>query len=84
MSVSEDNIIELIIKTMEEIEQFVDKTGLEKKAYVMRSLKDTMDDEIFQRYEYFIGITIDFIVKVSKKGVKFNLNNQLKKCFLCI
>ncbi len=84
MSVSEDNIIELIIKTMEEIEQFVGKTGLEKKAYVMRSLKDTMDDEIFQRYEYFIGITIDFIVKVSKKGVKINLNNMKKKCFLCI
>lgn len=84
MSVSEDNIIELTIKTMEEIEQFVDKTGLEKKAYVMQALQDTMDDEIFQRYEYFIGITIDFIVKVSKKGVKLNLNNKLKKCFLCI
>lgn len=84
MSVSEDNIIELIIKTMEEIEQFIDKTGMQKKAYVMASLEDTMDDEIFERYEYFIGIMIDFIVKVSKKGVKLNLNNFKKKCFLCI
>jgi len=83
MSVTEDNIIELIIKTMEEIEQFVDKTGMEKKAYVLKALRETMDEELFERYEYFIIITIDFIVKVSKKGVKLNLNKN-KKCLSCI
>ena len=48
----------------------------------MNNLKVTLDNEIFNRYEYFIGITIDFIIEVSKKGVKLKLNNLQKKCCL--
>jgi len=82
--VSENNIIELIIGYMEDVEQLVDKTGVDKKAFVMNSIKDIMGQEAYNRYRYFIGITIDFIVKVSKKEIKLNLNNIKKKCFICI
>jgi hypothetical protein len=80
---NEDNIITKIIDAMELIEGMVDKNGQDKKVLVIKYLSDNMDNQIFNKYEDFISITIDFIILVSKKRVKLNLNNINKKCFLC-
>ena len=79
---NEDNIIDTVIKMMEKAEQFVDKTGIEKKAIVLDNIKSLMGVESYNRYKYLISSTVDFIIQVSK-GRKFNLNN-LKKKFCCI
>lgn len=79
---NEDNIIDTVIKMMEKAEQFVNKTGLEKKAIVLDNIKSIMGVESYNRYKYLISSTIDFIIEISK-GKKLNLNN-LKKKFCCI
>ena len=79
---NEGNIIDTVIKMMEKAEQFVNKTGLEKKAIVLDNIKSIMGVESYNRYKYLISSTIDFIIEISK-GKKLNLNN-LKKKFCCI
>jgi len=79
---NEDNIIDTVIKMMEKAEQFIDKTGIEKKAIVLDNIKSLMGLESYNRYKYLISSTVDFIIQVSK-GRKINLNN-LKKKFCCI
>jgi len=79
---NEDNIIDTVIKMMEKAEQFVDKTGIEKKAIVLENIKSLMGLESYNRYKYLISSTVDFIIQVSK-GRKINLNN-IKKKFCCI
>ena len=80
--INEDNIVDTIIKMMEKAEQFIDKSGIEKKVIVLNNIKSIMGDEPYERYRYFISSTIDFIIEVSK-GRKMNLNN-LKKKFCCL
>ena len=80
--INEDNIIDTIIKMMEKTEQFIDKTGIEKKVIVLDNIKTIMGQESYNRYKYLISSTIDFIIEVSK-GRKINLNN-FKKKFCCI
>jgi len=79
---NEDNIIDTVIKMMEKAEQFIDKTGIEKKAIVLDNIKSLMGLESYNRYKYLISSTVDFIIQVSK-GRKINLNN-IKKKFCCI
>jgi len=80
--INEDNIVDIIIKMMEKAEQFIDKTGIEKKIIVLDNIKSILGDESYERYKYLISSTIDFIIEVSK-GRKINLNN-LKKKFCCL
>ena len=80
--INENNIVENIIKMMEKTEQFIDKSGVEKKVIVLNNIKSIIGDEPYDRYKYLISSTIDFIVEVSK-GRKINLNN-IKKKFCCL
>ena len=80
--INEENIVDTIIQMMEKAEQFVDKTGIEKKAIVMTNLKTLLGTETYDTYRDLITGIIDFIVKVSK-GKKINLNN-IKQKFCCI
>lgn len=80
--IDEYNIIETILKMMEKAEQFIDKSGVEKKAIVLNNLKSLLGEEIYDRYRYLIMGVIDFAVEVSK-GRKINLNN-IKKKFCCL
>ena len=77
----EENIIETIIKLMEQTENFVDKDGADKKVYVLTGTKLLLGDEVYNRYQYFISMFIDFVVGVSK-GKKININN-IKKKYCC-
>lgn len=81
MEDDKDNIIDTIIKLMEQTERFVDKNGEEKKVYVMEGVKIAIGDEMMERYYYFISMFIDFAIKVSK-GKKININN-IKKKYCC-
>ena len=79
--VSEDNIIDTILKLMEQVEGFVDKNGEEKKNYVMSGVRVVIGDDAYERYHFFISSFIDFTISISK-GKKLNLNN-IKKKYCC-
>jgi len=80
--INENNIVDNVIKMMEKAEQFIDKSGVEKKAIVLDNLKSLLGADSYERYKYLIMGVIDFIVEVSK-GRKINLNN-IKKKFCCL
>jgi len=81
-TINEDNIIDIILKLMEKVEDFIDMKGEEKKHFVLKSIRDKIGEESYKRYEYFIGSFIDFAVSISK-GKKINLNN-IKKKYCCL
>ena len=82
MEDNKENIIETIIKLMEQTEGFLDKDGAEKKVYVLSGTKLIIGEVLYDRYQYFISMFIDFVISVSK-GKKLNLNN-IKKKYCCI
>lgn len=79
--VNENNIIDIILNLMEQVESFIEKTGQEKKQYVMDTIKVIIGPDAYDRYKYFISSFIEFAVSVSR-GKKINLNN-IKKKYCC-
>ena len=77
---TEDNIIDTIIKLMEQTENFSEMNGLEKQKCVLSGLKIMLGDEVYARYEYFIIDFIDFTIKISK-GKKIKLNKSKYCCY---
>lgn len=83
--ITEDNIIDTILKLMEKVEDFIDMNGRQKKNYVLESVRTLIGIEPYERYKYFISSFIDFAVSVSK-GKKINLNGsyrEYKKKYCC-
>ena len=56
--------------------------GIDKKKYVLRKLKENIGDDVFERYEPFIDISIDFIITISKNGRILKLFKKTK-LFCC-
>jgi hypothetical protein len=77
----DNNIVETIVKLMEQVDKIIDMTGEEKKVNVMKSSKILLGNEVYERYSYFISQFIDIIISVSR-GKKLDLNNVGKK-FCC-
>ena len=80
--INEENIIDIILKLMEQVEGFIDKNGQQKKHYVLSGVRVIIGPDPYDRYEYFISSFIDFAVSVSK-GKKLNLN-KIKKKYCCL
>ena len=80
---NEENIIELVIKLMVQAEQFINKSGIERKGIVLNNIKHLLDNETYIKNYELIQSFIDFAVKVSKGKVKIDINN-IKKKYCCI
>lgn len=73
----EKNIINIIMDFMEEVNEVVEKTGEEKKEYVLECVRTKYGDEVYERYEPLINLLINFVVDVSKG--KINIKKKLKR-----
>ena len=84
LKVDDENIIELIIKLMTQAQDFVDKTGIEKKAIVMTNLQYLIGQDIYVKNYVLIQQTIDFICKIAKGDMvlDFKKINKIKKHYL--
>ena len=80
--INDNDIVGAVIKIMEQAEQFVDKSGPEKKAIVLANIKSLLGEQLYERYKYLIMNIIDFTIQISK-GRKLNLNNKKFKKSLC-
>ena len=77
------DIYNIIIKYMKVAERHVKSNqGIDKKKYVLRKLKENIGDDVFERYEQFIDISIDFIITISKNGRILKLFKKTK-LFCC-
>lgn len=74
---NDTNIVDTIIQLMENVEHIIDlKNGVDKKAYVLRSLKSIIGDDSYERYYFFIESFIDFTCAINKGDRKVNVNNH--------
>ena len=72
-----------MIKYMEIAERHVKSNqGIDKKKYVLRKIKENIGGDVFERYEPFIDISIDFIITISKNGRILKLFKKTK-LFCC-
>jgi len=74
------------MKTMERVEQILNKSGIQKKAMALEIIKQELGDELYQRYYFLICNVIDFIADVSKHGLKTTVNElktNIQKYFCC-
>ena len=77
------DIYNIIIKYMKVAERHVKSNqGIDKKKYVLRKLKENIGNDVFERYEPFIDISIDFIITISKNGRILKLFKKTK-LFCC-
>jgi hypothetical protein len=78
----ENDVVQLTLKLMESTE-LTNRTGSEKKKYVMNSVKYIIGDELYHTYSDIISTLIDVMVLVSKGDLKLKLNNMKRKycCF---
>ena len=77
------DIYNQLIKYMKIAERHVKSNqGIDKKKYVLRKLKENIGNDVFERYEPFIDISIDFIITISKNGRILKLFKKTK-LFCC-
>ena len=84
---SESTIIPVIINEMKKAQQKIITGGEDKKAYVMKRIKDNMDDDNYERYEPILLIIIDMIKQIAtdKKLLDGLYNSKcFKSMFKCI
>ena len=77
---SESKIMLVVIDEMKKAQQSIITGGEDKKAYVMKKIKDNMDDENYDRYEPILFIIVDLIKSIATdKKLLEGLHNS--KCF---
>ena len=52
--INDNDIVGAVIKIMEQAEQFVDKSGPEKKAIVLANIKSLLGDQLYEQYKYIL------------------------------
>ena len=77
----------VIIDEMKKAQQSIITGGEDKKAYVMKKIKDNMDDDNYERYEPILIVIVDIIKQiVTDKQLLDGLHNSKfrKSMFKCI
>jgi len=74
------NVIDSILGLMQKVEGFVDLKGDEKQNYVLNQLNSNLGDESYERYKPIFPLIIQFIVLISKRKIKLDINNIRKYC----
>jgi len=82
LKTSKFGFIDLVVKSMETVESFVDMTGQEKKSYVIEEIKEHLGLEGYKEYENIIENVIEFVIAMSRNKYDLNLNRIVKCCTL--
>ena len=84
---SEATIMSVVIDEMKKTQRSIVTGGEDKKAYVMKKIKDNMDDDAYERYEPILIIIVDTIKQIATdKQLLEGLHNSkcFKSMFKCI
>ena len=76
------DIFENILYYMNEGEKLKVLSGVEKKGYVIKKIKEKIGEEQYDKYNILIDNTIEFLIKLSYKELKIKFN-KLKKSCIC-
>ena len=80
LKTSEFGIIDIVVTLMHTVESFVEKSGAEKKIYVIEQMKILFDDTEYKQYEDIIENLIEFMIAMSKNKYDLKLNKITKCC----
>jgi len=80
LKTSEFGIIDIVVVLMHTVESFVEKSGAEKKQYVIDQMKILLDDTEYKQYEDIIENLIEFMIAMSKNKYHLKLNKITKCC----
>ena len=84
---SESKIMLVVIDEIKKAQQSIITGGEDKKAYVMKKIKDNMNDENYERYESILIVIVDMIKQIATdKKLLDGLHNSkcFKSMFKCI
>ena len=80
---SEATIMSVVIDEMKKAQRSIVTGGEDKKTYVMKKIKDNMDDDTYERYEPILIVIVDIIKQIATdKQLLDGLHNS--KCFKSI
>ena len=74
------NILDRTLTLMEDVEEFTDLSGQDKKDYVIESMKDYIGYDLFVLYRNTIEIFIEMMINISRGDIKIQLNKTKRKC----
>lgn len=70
------NIMYDIVRAMTEVQQSIFVDGTSKKNFVMKILRRRLGEELFERYEPMLSVSIDFLKTLTKNK---NMLDGLKR-----
>ena len=76
----EKNILDRTLTLMEDVEEFTDLSGENKKDYVLTEMKDYIGYDLFIVYRNTIEIFIEMMINISRGDIKIQLNKTKRKC----
>lgn len=65
---------------MEDVEEFTDLCGEDKRDYVLTEMRDYIGYDLFVVYRNTIEIFIEMMVNISQGDIKIQLNKTKRKC----
>ena len=68
---------------MEEVEEFTDLSGDDKRDYVLETMKDYIGYDLFIFYRNTIQNFIEMIVNISRGNIKLQLNKRKCSKYCC-
>ena len=81
LSKNKNGVLDSILYLMEQAEAVVNYTGKQKETYVLNQLKTLLGEESYDRYTPIFPLIIKFLVLISKRKIKLDINNIKKCCF---
>jgi hypothetical protein len=71
----------MLVKYMNDAHQLNHMIGLEKKEFVLKQLRNYMDEATYERYHEMISVVIDGIVSIDKKELVLAIKTTNKCLF---
>ena len=77
---NKNGIMDSLVYLMEQAESVVNYTAKQKETYVLNQLKTLLGNESYERYKPMFPLIIKFLVLISKRKIKLDINNIKKYC----
>ena len=79
----EKNILDRTLTLMEDVEEFTDLCGEDKRDYVLTEMRDYVGYDLFVVYRNTIEIFIEMMVNISQGDIKLQLNKRKCSKYCC-
>ena len=70
----------MLVKYMNDAHQLNHMIGLEKKEFVLKQLRNYMDEATYERYHEMISVVINGIVSIDKKELVLAIYQPINVC----